>query len=167
MIEVCRNLYVGSQHDEETIRAQPGWFFIHACKDPYHRRALGYTGQGAPKTHPEYLIARREGRLILNLVDVDNVNYIPPVIIDAALDAIRDNIGSSKILLHCNQGQSRSPSIAFLYLLKYSNLLPQNDINAALAAFCTLYPPFAPARGMADYVQINWRRYLPVIAAGK
>lgn len=65
MIEVCPNLCVGSEHDEQRIRGQAGWFFIHACKEPYHRQALGYTGRAAAKTHPEYLIARRNGRLIL------------------------------------------------------------------------------------------------------
>lgn len=78
MIEVKSNLFVGSQDDEAAIRGQGGWFVVHACKEPYHRQALGYSGRGAPKDHPEYLIARREGRLILNLVDVDNVSYIPP-----------------------------------------------------------------------------------------
>ena len=107
MIEVCPNLHVGSEQDEQRIRGQAGWFFIHACKEPYHRQALGYTGRAAAKTHPEYLIARRNGRLILNLVDVDDPSYISPEIVDAALDAVRDNIQHSKILLHCNQGQSR------------------------------------------------------------
>ena len=159
MIEVCPNLHVGSEQDEQRIRGQAGWFFIHACKEPYHRQALGYTGRAAAKTHPEYLIARRNGRLILNLVDVDDPTYISPEIIDATLEAIRGNIQHAKILLHCNQGQSRSPGIAFLYLLKSTDLLPQNDIAAAITAFRTIYPPYAPARGMAEYIRLNWHRY--------
>lgn len=159
MIEVCPNLYVGSEIDEQRVRGQAGWFFIHACKEPYHRQVLGYTGRAAAKTHPEYLIARRNGRLILNLVDVDDPGYIAPEIIDAALEAIRDNIQSSKILLHCNQGQSRSPGIALLYLLKHTDLVGQQDMTAAVVAFRAIYPPYAPARGMAEYIRLNWRRY--------
>ena len=162
MIEVCPNLHVGSERDEQCIRGQAGWFFIHACKEPYHRQALGYTGRGAATTHPEYLIARRNGRLILNLVDVDDPSYISPEIVDAALDAVRDNIQHSKILLHCNQGQSRSPSIALLYLLKHTDILGQKDMAAAIAAFRAIYPPFAPARGMAEYIRLNWHRYAQV-----
>ena len=160
MIEVYPDLHVGSEYDEQSLRGQAGWFFIHACKEPYHRQALGYTGRAAAKTHPEYLIARRNGRLILNLVDVDDPNYISPEIIDATLDAIRDNIQTTKILLHCNQGQSRSPGIALLYLLKSTDILPQNDIAAAIAAFRAIYPPYAPARGMAEYIRLNWHRYV-------
>src|ERR1700688_3863146 len=110
MIEVHHNLFVGSQDDEVFIRGQGGWFVIHACKEPYHRQALGYTGRAASKDHPEYLMARRDARLILNLVDVDNVSFISPLIIDAALEAIATNIANEKVLVHCNQGQSRSPT---------------------------------------------------------
>jgi len=159
MIEVCSNLHVGSEIDEQRIRGQMGWFFIHACKEPYHRRALGYTARAAPKNSPEYLIARREGRLILNLVDVDDLNYIAPEIIDTALDAIRDNIPRRKILLHCNQGQSRAPGIALLCLLKHTDILGRQDMAAAIPAFRAIYPPYAPARGMAEYIRLNWHRY--------
>ncbi|MDR3488598.1 MAG: hypothetical protein P4M05_27300 [Bradyrhizobium sp.] len=159
MIEVYPNLFVGSEHDEASVHGQDGWYVIHACKEPYHRRLLGYTEAGAPKNNPEYLIARRPGRLFLNLVDAPNVAYIPSEIIDAALAAIHQNIASSKILVHCNLGQSRSPSIAFLYLVKFSGVFGEQDCEGALRSFQEFYPPFAPARGMADYVRLNWLRY--------
>jgi hypothetical protein len=159
MIEVKSNLFVGSQDDEAAIRGQGGWFVVHACKEPYHRQALGYSGRGAPKDHPEYLIARREGRLILNLVGVDNVSYIPPEIIDAALIDIHQNITSSKILVHCNQGMSRSPTIAFLYLLKHSDDFSGRDHPTSVQRFQNIYPPYNPAPGMAEYVRVNWNKY--------
>jgi hypothetical protein len=155
VIEVYTNLFVGSEHDEVSIRGQDGWFVIHACKEPHHRLALGYTGRTASKDHPEYLTARRDGRLILNLVDVDDVNFISPIIVDAALAAIHQNIMSKRVLVHCNQGQSRSPSIAFLYLAKFSGVFEERDYEGALRHFQGLYPPFAPAKGMADYVRLN------------
>lgn len=160
MIEVYKNLFVGSQDDESTVRGQTGWFVVHACKEPYHRDALGYTGRAASKDHPEYLIARRPARLILNLVDVADMTYISPEIIDPALDTIHQHVASSKVLVHCNQGMSRSPTIALLYLLKFTNALPRQDIGGDLEAFKQLYPPYAPAKGMADYARVNWRKYV-------
>lgn len=159
MIEVYRNLFVGSEHDEASIRGQDGWFVVHACKEPYHRQALGYKGRAASKDHPEYLLARRDGCLILNLVDVDDVSYVSSVIIDAALGDIHHNITSKKVLVHCNQGQSRSPTIAFLYLAKFSDLFLDLDLQNALRHFQEIYPPFAPAKGMADYIRLNWLKY--------
>lgn len=142
------------------IRGQAGWFVVHACKEPYHRQALGYTTQGAPKQHPEFLLAERPGRLILNLVDVAQVAFVAPIIVDTALCAIDRHIGEFKVLVHCNQGLSRSPSIALLYLLKHTDALGSRDPNAALLAFRTLYPPYPPAQGMADYVRMNWAKDL-------
>ena len=95
MIEIFPNLFIGAAHDYEfEVKGQPDWMVIHACKEPYHRRALGYASRGAPVNHPEYLIARRENRLILNLVDADNPTYIPKEIIDAALRFINDGLGT-------------------------------------------------------------------------
>ena len=159
MIEVSRNLFVGSQEDESFVRGQTGWYFIHACKEPYHRQALGYTGRGAPKDHPEYLVAARDGRLILNLVDVENVAYIPAEIIDAALMAINQNIGGSKVLVHCNQGLSRSPAIALLYMAKFTVQFRSMDHETAVREFRRIYPTYAPARGMAEFVRLHWAKY--------
>lgn len=159
MIEIVTNLFVGSQDDEAGVRGQNGWYVVHACKEPYHRQALGYSGRGAPKEHPEYLVASRDGRLILNLVDAANVAYIPAEIIDAAITAIHDNISSSKVLVHCNQGLSRSPSIGLLYLAKYTDRFRSMGAEVAMQEFRRTYPTYAPAGGMAEYVRLNWQRY--------
>jgi hypothetical protein len=159
MLEIDPGFFVGDDADERRVRGEPGWFFVHACKEPYHRQALGYTGRAASKDHPEYLIAHRDGRLILNLVDVADVNYVAREIVDIALESIYEHLGRTKVLVHCNQGHSRSPSIALLYLSRYTDRFAGMDVNEAVAAFRVLYPLYAPARGMADYVRLNWDRY--------
>jgi hypothetical protein len=160
LIEILKSLFVGSQEDEAAVHGQAGWFVIHACKEPHHRRALGYTGRAALKTHPEYLIAVRPGQLMLNLVDVDNVAYIAPEIIDAALVAIHDNIGATKVLVHCNQGFSRSPTIGLLYLAKHTDRYRSMDSASAVREFLKIYPAYAPALGMSEYVRLNWAKYV-------
>lgn len=160
MIEVYPNLFVGDEVDANTVLNTMGWFIVHACKEPFHRQALGYTGRAAEKNHPEYLVAERDGRLILNLVDAPDPAYIPKEVIDTALDAIHQNILQNKVLVHCNQGMSRSPTIAFLYLAKFTKIFLSNDFTVALPEFKKLYPAYTPANGMAMFAKNNWHEYV-------
>ena len=155
MIEVLPGLFVGSETDEQAIRGQEHWYVISAAKEPYHRQTLHYVGRSAPKDDPEYLIAYRDGRLILNLVDVPDPKYISEEVINAALEAIELNRGSKyDVLVHCNQGHSRGPTIAFLYMHKVGAL--PDDFELALEHFATIYTDFAPATGMLEYARAHW-----------
>jgi predicted protein tyrosine phosphatase len=160
MIEIYPDLFIGTADDYEfQVKGQPGWVVIHACKEPYHRRELGYTSRGAPKDHPEYLIAKRGNRLILNLVDADDPNYIPKEIVDAALDFIKDGLQrSQKVLVHCNQGESRSPSIGLLYLA-ITGILPK-EFTAAEQKYRKIYPNYNPSLGMRGFLVRNWGNYI-------
>lgn len=159
MVEVYPNLFVGDQNDYEMqVRRENGWCVVHACKEPYHRRALGYGTPGAPKDHPEYLCARRDHRLCLNMVDTPNPDFIPRELVDAALDFIHNNIGDNKVLVHCNQGRSRSVGIAMLYLAAYSDELPA-DFGEAEVEFRRRYPAYSPGRGMRGFMQRHWAEY--------
>lgn len=114
---------------------QEGWSVIHAYKEPYHRRELGYSGRGAPKDHPEYLLAKRRNRLILSLVDGANPAYISNEIIDEAMSFINLHLGNSqKVLVHCNQGMSRSPGIGLLYLAK-EKIINNDSFQDALSDY--------------------------------
>jgi len=161
MIEIYPNLFIGHQGDyEHQVKGQDGWAVVHACKEPYHRQLLGYTTRGAPKDHPEYFFAERGNRLYLNLVDAPNPAYIPKEIIDKAVAFIREKLGEGlKVLVHCNQGESRSPGIGFLYLLRETDVLPQSSLDAALAYFRQIYPAFSPSRGISGFIAANWEEY--------
>ena len=161
MIEIYPNLFIGTEQDYESkVKGQPDWVIVHACKEPYHRNELGYKSLGAPKGHPEYLIARRGNRLILNLVDAPNPAYIPKEIIDAALEFIHAGLSEShKVLVHCNLGKSRSPSIGLLYLSKYTDRLPK-EFSAAEREFRQIYPLYNPGAGMRGFIVKNWGTYL-------
>lgn len=162
MIEVTKRLFVGDQSAyENKVRFADGWCVVHACKEPYHRQALGYLGRGAPKDHPEYLIATRGNRLILNMVDADNPVYIPKEIMDAALFFIDQSLAADKqVLVHCNQGMSRSAGIALLFLGKQGHIAQSSFIEAE-DQFKTLYPPCSMATGIRGFLIENWDSYMP------
>ncbi|WP_263385991.1 dual specificity protein phosphatase family protein [Granulicella arctica] len=158
MIEVYPGLFVGCQQDfEDGSFASREWAVVHACKEPHHRKALGYTGRAVDKSHPEYLIARRGNRLILNLVDVADPRWIDDSIMNAAIQFIQENLQNVRsVLVHCNQGCSRAPSIAMLYLGTYTDQLPRDSFERALAVFKEKYPLFAPAGGVYGFLKNQW-----------
>ena len=161
MIEIYPYLYIGDEHDYESkVRHESGWCVVHACKEPYHRQVLGYTGRAAPKDHPEYLIARRGNRLILNLVDAPDPAYIPREILDTALEFIDVGLrAGNQVLIHCNEGCSRSPGIGLLYLAKYTDRLPRDDFLRTEEVFRSIYPPYNPKCGIRGYMAMNWGNY--------
>src|SRR5665213_780957 len=158
MIEVHPSLFVGSETDYEfQVRYEADWAVMHACKEPYHRQALGYSGRAASKVHTEYLIARRGDRLILNLVDVDNPAFIRDEIMDTAVAFIHEHLkAGQRVLIHCNQGMSRSPSIAMLYLATHTDRLPRGSFEQDFAAFREIYPPVSPAAGVLGFLRSRW-----------
>jgi hypothetical protein len=168
MIEVSKNLFIGSHEDYEAMKHDcADWFIVHAAKEPYHRQALGYSGRAAPRDHPEYLIARRDNRIILNLIDAADLAYVPRLIIQSALEAIAfAHAQDMPVLVHCNQGRSRAPSIAMMYLA------PELEASFAAAQeqFRALYPDYAPAEGIRQFAERHWAelhaRTFPVTLSG-
>ena len=160
MKKIDSAIYIGTEQDYESfVKYQPDWYVVHACKDPYHRQLLGYKGRGAPKDNPEYLKARRGNRLFLNLVDVEDPAYVSKEIIDVALSFIDEAVASGKnCLIHCNQGESRSPSIGLLYLASKKKI-PNASLLEAEAAFRTLYPMYNPKGGMRGFMESHWNEY--------
>lgn len=161
MIEVDRNLFVGDERDYEfNVSSQNGWAVVHACKEPYHRQALGYRSHGAPKDHPEYLIARRGNRLILNIVDANDPSFFAKEMINQALDFIHESLlKGEKVLIHCNQGESRSPSIALIYLASRTDVLSKDSLEEAEKKFISLYPLYNPKPGLREHIRQNWDIY--------
>ncbi len=161
MIEIYNNLYVGSEDDYESqVKNKSGWQVVQACKEPYHREALGYMTIDAPADHPECSIAKRENRIILNLVDVDDIE-ITKNIVSKALDFVDEALtNGQKVLIHCNMGMSRSASIALMYLAGKGEFFGLN-FEQAQNRFGRIYPPYLAGGGISKFISNNWTLYNP------
>lgn len=160
MREVSEKIYVGNQADYENGVFIPSeWAFVHACKEPHHRNLLRYKTRGAPKDHPEYLWAERGNRLYMNIVDAPKSFFFDKGMIDKALDFIDEKLNQGlKVLIHCNEGFSRSPSIVLLYLIKHG-FVQGDTLEDVEAEFLKLYPEYNPGTGMRGFVKENWNYY--------
>ena len=163
MREVYKNLFCGNQN-EQLISYNPDpfkeeWAIVHACKEPFHRQFVGYTGRGCPKDNPEYLWAERGNRLALNIVDAPDPKFFAKEMIDKGLDFIEQKLGEGrKVLVHCNEGMSRSPSICLLYLIKHG-IIKGETLEDCEAEFMKVYPEYNPGAGMRGFVKQHWELY--------
>jgi hypothetical protein len=156
MKQLARNIWVG---DDSECDHKTGWYIVHACKEPCHRRRLGYKGKGAPKEDARYLFDEDENNLWLNLIDADNMSYISKEIIDKAIFCIRNAISEGKqVLVHCNMGLSRSPT---LILLSLANTKEYDELEFpwAILKFKEKYPDYSPANGMREFAKKYWKEY--------
>lgn len=127
---------------------------VHACKEPCHRRAVGYQIRSLASQHPHYLCFEKPHHLYLNMID-------PPAPLFKAesfaafFRFVDREITQRPVLIHCNKGESRAPSLALLYMAKRLGLLPDTDYTAAAAAFSARFP-YKPGKGIAAYLDKNW-----------
>lgn len=132
-----------------------GWAVVHACKDPCHRQAVGYQGS-LRSSHSNYLALLREQDLFLNLIDSPK-----PLFKAASFSTFLDFADTQwrqgrQLLIHCNQGESRAPSLALLLLAKRCSALDDSSYAAARAQFTRLFPNYRPGAGIQEYLSANW-----------
>jgi predicted protein tyrosine phosphatase len=138
MIEVYSKLWVGDKTDCAAAQVK-GFNVLHAAKS-CHQRLLDYTKK-LDVHDPEYLVASRHKDYLLNLIEAP---FEPSVaLIEAALGflSVKHWMKGEPVLIHCDQGENRAPSLALLYLKQRLN---QKDVEA----FKKKYPKFEPRGGM-------------------
>lgn len=151
------NLYVGNIEDISHINDDE-WAVVHATQTIHYKIFNWNRTTNKPnKEHPNYIVYENNNRLSLNWVDgpahlykwTGNDTFI------SILDFIDKWIGERKILVHCDQAFSRSPSVCLLYLAKRTTLIPSNSFVEAMNEFLKIYPQYSPG-GIGDYLKENW-----------
>lgn len=137
MIEIYPKLFIGTKQECGLMDKT-----IHACKT-CHKNVLGYSFK-LDSNNPECLIAYRDEQLYLNLIDGD-YKFISKEIINESLSYIKKNKRSS-ILIHCDLGISRSPTLGFIYMMQLGFPL---DLNY----FKFIYPSYQPKDGMFQHLK--------------
>lgn len=152
MRQISNYLFVGDDKDCEMLRARRhnDMFVIHACKT-CHSRELGYRGS-LPKDDPHYLFYEKEKELFLNMIDPPTPLFSNTLFIQA-ISFINRHPGN--VLIHCDKGFSRAPSVAIAYLANW-NELPADSYNSAVKAYRAIDPLYEPGKGIAEYLKTHW-----------
>lgn len=155
------NLYIGAKDDLISTNKND-WAVVHATQT-IHYSIFGWDRRynKPPKDHPNYIVFEDENRLSLNWVDGEARLYewSGPRVFNQVLDFIDKKIPSKKVLIHCDQGQSRSPTLGLLYLSKRLKKIPSDSFQNARKEFLKIYPYYQPS-GIAEYVEMNWDKFL-------
>lgn len=158
MQKVSDNLYVGSQDDCKIGHCmKSGHAVVHCVKDPCHSRVVGT--RKLDKEHQHYLAFTTSGDLYLNMID-------PPVPLFKAdtfkhfmkfMDEHRDD----KVTIHCNQGKSRAPSMAMLWLAKGLHEIPDVSYDEARGSFEKKFPGVidTTGKGIETYMREHWNEF--------
>ena len=153
MHQVHDRVFVGAESD--CIAASPNLAVVHACKSPCHQHAVGYRGK-LPNTHPHYLVLERGHDLYLNIIDPP-VPLFKPELFDSFLAFARHSWSAGgRLLIHCNQGESRAPTLALLFLAKHCRVIRDESFEAAAADFAPRYPTYNPGLGIRSYLTQHW-----------
>lgn len=154
MREVGSGLFVGTEQD--CFRdPRDDWAVVHACKHPCHARAVGYRGS-LSSNHPDYLLRQEDRHLYMNLIDPEAPLFMEESFIGFRSFASEYDTADTKILIHCNQGRSRAPSLALLFLAKERGDIPDGSYEAAGRAYENLDPSYAPGTGIQKFFRDNW-----------
>ena len=159
MTQIMPNIYIGNELDYHMIPQQDKWATLHCCKIPFHCAFAGYKGK-LPHTHPDYMLCRINNEMALNLLDNDkfNADYVlfnKEMFIKAFAFLDEYRALGYKLLIHCNQGLSRAPTLGMLYtamLGKYNYA----GFDETVKQFKQIYPEYAPRANIYMTTQAIW-----------
>jgi hypothetical protein len=151
-------LFVGTK-EEYSFAKQKGMKIVCALNRANgfvtHQSVVGWQGRGCNPDNPYYLFRRDADAIYLNMIDAEDPKYVIDEMINPALDFILQQLNSgNEVFIYCSLGESRSPSIALMYLLE-NNLIEKSadTINVFRNNF---YPNYQPKAGNLLYIKRRW-----------
>ena len=171
MRRIINKFFIGDQNDcsySEDTR----WYVIHACKFPcwQNKKGKNFTNLTLQKLkkknfqafilkYPEYLVYEENNNLYLNMIDGRDKYYSFKIFNDPLSD-IDEKIKNYNILIHCNEGESRSASLGFLYLVKKKRMISDNGYDNTKKNYIEKYDPiFSPSPGIEIFMRNNWNNF--------
>jgi len=110
------SLYIGSDFDCPLAMSNDtnkDISIVHCCKT-CHKKKLGYQ-KNLDKDDENYLFYRSGNDLYLNMIDPIKPLFKNALFTEAS-KFIDERLAVEDVLVHCNAGMSRSPSVVMMYL---------------------------------------------------
>lgn len=130
------------------------------AKNPFHKQIVGYE-KNCPKEHKNYLYAYSDdgNALALNMIDAKDKKYFSDKMILEGLDFIEHELNKgNSVVVVCNQGESRSPTMCLLYLMLHGDFEKTMTHSEIFTRFKEMCPCWKPNKGISDYTIDFWDR---------
>lgn len=147
-------LYIAGEDCCQHPTVEDGLRVVHACKHPCYVEALQrLVGGPVEKDDPRYLsLANPEGtELWLNMIDPPTPLFKLEMFY-AFLDFVEVR-GVGNLLIHCNKGLSRAPSLA---LLAWARQADRRSYRNAKKWFVSNLMSYTPGLGIDKFLEDHW-----------
>lgn len=141
MRSVYQGLYVSSRRD--CFTGNDNWAVVHACG--------GYC-----LDNYKFTVLEVGKNLYLNMKDRDTPHFVRSMFKRFLEFAFSYWSNGYNILVHCYAGESRSPSLALLFLAKSLKVIPGDCFEIARFEYELMDPGYFPGRGIENYLRNNW-----------
>ena len=145
-------IFLGGYYDyEQVIKLEDEklaeWYIITFANEIYEVEYVRSIYERVSKTEP-FALFMTSHRALYNILD-DFLYSDIKTIFNSALLTMHTQIKlKKKILLHCILGQSRSASLALVYLYKYTDILSGSSMEEVEEKFRGIYSNYNPTNKM-------------------
>lgn len=152
------NIYIGTKEEYRTAVSQ-GMKIVCALNRANgfvtHQSQVGWSGRGCNKDNPYYLYKEEDDAIYLNMIDGDDPKYVNDEMIDAAFGFIKRHLDNDmSVFVYCSLAESRSPSIALMYMLEYGHIEATKNVLREFKD--KFYTNYQPKRGNVEYIVKRW-----------
>jgi hypothetical protein len=154
--EIYHNVWVGDDNAYVHLKDKPKWSFLRCCKygPGGHQQTLDYHTLAAPEGS-EHFVVERPRLMALNLLDLDDPNFVDPGMIQTGLDFIQQELLSGqKVLIACNAGRSRGPTVGLMWLRRVGHM--RHAYLHSQRLYHSMYPLYSPSQGIDQFARSHW-----------
>jgi predicted protein tyrosine phosphatase len=99
----------------------------------------------------------RGNELFLNIIDPP-IPLFPDELFAVFLSFAKEKWDAGlQLLIHCNKGESRAPSLGLVFLAKHVRAVPNGSYSEARGEFVKRFPNYAPGKGIETYLSTKWQ----------
>lgn len=187
MIKIAPQLYIGTT-GEIDVAKQDKDFKIVSLAHTYHYLLHEWDRRGKDYSQDKCYVVHEDPLLLsVNWVDAAEARYFDynsggVRVFQKIFNFIDKFRGPFKILIVCNKGESRAPSVAMAYLAKRTDIMSEPNVNytdikegqsvndalvraklfdkppygLAREKFLRMYPNYFPGQGITEFLIDHW-----------